>query len=270
MPQVHRAIGDIRNFIPQARFAQLTSSGGGGGGGVALPDAEFTAMSQTIVEGNTITIRYFALLEGQADADFPDFDAWRDLDIASVSAQLQYKRTVTSADITDFQNSDILANNFNYHGEYESDADAGDVPSIRYLYYRTSDNQWRGVSTNNADGTTIWANFNQDTGLVQPVTWLGSLSDDELTTYFENNEYDSSRNYFFYQESSGQVRRYAESTSEEWTDFTSGDEHDGVAADELTVNDAQLRSRGIVRITLTDDSVDMNTDDFRVLITLND
>ena len=237
-------------------------------GGVTLPASTFTATSKTVVEGNTITIRYLGFLDGQDDADFPPVEEWSQLQLDSVTAVIQYKTSTMTTSITDFTASDIRYSGYVWHGEHASDTDAGDVLNVNTVYFRTSDLQWRGVSAN-VGGTTTWANFDQSSGLLQPASWLGSLSDAELTTYFENNDYDSSRNYYFYQESSSEVRKYAETSTDTWTDFAMSDDIDGVEFDELTVDTSLLQNFGILRMTLADDSIMEDVmDKFRVSITL--
>ena len=260
---------DVRSISP-IQFNPMSKGLADVLGSVSLPSgAMFTATARTIVEGNTLTIRYRAFLDGQDDADFPAIRRWDQLELTSATAQVQYKATVDSANIADFMDSDIRYSGYNYHGEHVNDAAAGNVLNLNTVYFRTSNNQWRGASSN-AGGMTEWADFDQDTGLLQPVTWLGSLSDAELTTYFQENTYDSSRNYYFYQESSGQVRKYTETTTVTWTELMTGDEHNGVESDELTVDVSELKDNGVLRITLADDSIDMDSENFRVQITLND
>ena len=253
--QAHRLLGDVRQpnpflFIDDTAIIMFDS--------VTLIDGETTAAEQTLIEGASLANNILNLLK----TDHPGLSRRSQLTLDSATAVIQYKEATQT--LTDFTDTDIKFPGYTYHGEHADDAAAGDVSSHQFIYFRTSDLSWRGVS-NNTGGTT-WGNFAQNEGLLQPTTWLSSLSDSEISSYFDTNTYDATRNYYVYEQSSGQVRKITR--TETWQTLAADAEYDEVSGSELTLNSDNLLSNLRLTIALAQDSISADKPDWRAKIDL--
>ena len=164
---------------------------------VTLVSGEATASTETLTEGQTLNYNLRSIVGTQISG----LQDWSQLTLDSVDAVIRYRQV--SEDITDFENSDLRYSQDRWYGEAanDSDIDVASVPDTeRPVYYNTTNNRFRLYSQNNPRAWVTPIPNHYDI-LAQPVTWLGPLSDAELTAYFESNTYNASRNYFFYQES---------------------------------------------------------------------
>ena len=228
---------------------------------IALFDGSITGIKSSVTEGATVNLNLLPVIDGR----FTGLRRWSQLLLDSVLATIQYENITSN--ITDFGDSDLRFGQDVWHGEHASDSDV-DVSSVssseRPLYYRTSDNRFRLYSTN-IPRTWVTPFPNHYDILEIPHRWLGSLSDSELTDYFQNNSYNSNRRYYFFQESSGEVRRYTQTKA--WLNFDS--EQDDVRPTELTLETDLLLNDGRLSVSLSADAIDADKDGvFRIKIDL--
>ena len=227
---------------------------------VTLVSGETTAAEQTLIEAQMLTYNILNLLK----SDHSRLRRRSQITLDSATAVSQYKELTQT--ISDFTASDIRYANYTWHGEHASDAAAGNASSVNTLYFNTTDLTFRGVSSNSG-GITVWANFNQNTGLTQPTTWLSGLSDTEIESYFDTNTYDASRNYFVYQSSSGQVRKLT--LDDTWSDLASDAEFDGVTGSELTQDTTNLLGDLDLDVSLSLGAIEVDINDtFRTKVDL--
>ena len=166
--------------------------------------------------------------------------------------------TTTGID-TDLFYSGWVGSADTWHGVVASSSDIPDAtPGMWYVsgsqqFARRQNTPGANVQYQNASGIESF------TG----ADWLGHHTLASVQEHFETNEYDSSETYFFYNTTDDEVQTFSRTTTDE--------EHDGIAASEVTFDTTELLDSGIFYISLASNSVDEDKrDTFRIEVVLTD